>query len=84
MTTNHSTMKEIGQEFGTTSHKIGKVLKELGYRNEKGRPSEKAFEQNLVAQRWMGINYLWAWDRDKTIGILEKYGLERVDNDVQP
>ena len=85
MKSDYSTMKEIGEEFGVTSHKIGKVLKDLGYRTDKGRPSDKAFEECLVNQRWTddSFNYLWAWDREKTIGILEKAGLRKVNNDGQ-
>ena len=85
MKSKYATMKEIGEEFSTTSHKVGKKLKELGYRTHKGRPNEKAFEENLVNQRWAddSFNYLWAWDKDKTIAILENAGLKKVDNDDQ-
>ncbi len=74
------TMKEIGAVFGVTSHKVGKKLKELGFRTPQGRPSQRAFNEGYVQQRWAWESevYLWAWHRDKTTALLEQAGMERA------
>lgn len=73
------TMREIGRLFDLSSHKIGKKLKQLGYRTPDGKPSHKAFDEALVKQRWADDQpvYLWAWHRDKTVAVLEQAGLEK-------
>jgi hypothetical protein len=45
-------MRDIGKVFGTTSHVIGRRLKELGLRMEDGKPSPEAFQRELCRQRW--------------------------------
>ena len=79
-----ATMKEIGKMFGMTSHKVGKALKEMGFRTEEGKPSDKAFALGLVEQKWTQDHqhYLWAWHRQKTVGLLEQAGLRRIASDV--
>lgn len=76
-----STMKEIGQLFGVTSHVIGRKLKELGLRTEEGKPSRKAHEEGYCDQRWTqdGQHYLWAWNQGKTVEVLEAAGMKRVE-----
>jgi hypothetical protein len=77
------TMKEIGKVFGTSSHVIGRKLKELGLRNSEGRPTQAAFQGNYCDRRWTsdGLNYCWAWQRDKTIELLLENGLGRADEE---
>jgi len=81
MSDQYWTMREIGALFGITSHKVGKTLKELGYRTPDGRPSQRAFDEGYVQQRW-GFErqeiYNWAWHKDKVTALLEQAGLERV------
>lgn len=58
------TMKELGQQLGLTSHQVGKLLKQLGYRTPDGKPSAIAFALKMVQQRFAyGSNehYCWAW-----------------------
>jgi hypothetical protein len=68
------TMKEIGAVFNTTSHKVGKKLKELGLRTADGRPSRQAFEAGLCDQRWTSdrMNYCWAWHAEETVRLLRE------------
>jgi hypothetical protein len=72
------TMKEIGQIFGMTSHKVGSALKAMGLRNRDGKPSDRAHQEKLVRQKWTedGANYLWAWHVDKTVAFLVEAGHE--------
>ena len=63
---NYWSMKEIGQRVGLTSHQVGKMLKEVGFRTPKGKPSREAFSEGRVAKRWAedGEHYLWAWESE--------------------
>jgi len=65
-------MKEIGATINLSSHKVGKLLKELGYRTQEGKPSQKAFEEGLCQPRWSqsGEKYLWVWRENKVIDLL--------------
>lgn len=69
----YKTMKEIGAEIGMTSHKVGKRLKELGFRTGDGKPSKLAFASNMVEQKWTEDrqNYLWTRDVAKTTKALK-------------
>jgi hypothetical protein len=73
---NYKTMRAIGAEVGLTSHKIGKALKETGYRDLQGKPSDKAFSEELVKDlpSTQPGTYIWGWDSDRTISILKENG----------
>jgi hypothetical protein len=71
------TMKDIGRLVGMTSHEVGKFLKRQGLRTPDGKPSQEAFSQNLVAQKFDGYgHYLWAWDRDAVLRLLDAAGVK--------
>jgi len=86
MTTEFCTMREIAALYqGCTSHKVGKELKELGYRTKDGKPSQKAFDEKMVAKRHDADRpefYIWAWDCAKVCELLETFGWKRVVNDA--
>lgn len=71
-------MRDIGKEFGLTSHQLGRILTEAGFRQD-GRPTAKAHRAGWVSQRFApeGGNYIWAWDVYKTGTLLELKGYER-------
>lgn len=73
------TMKQIGEVFGVSSHVIGRKLKALGYRTLDGKPSAAAFGAGLVKQKFTDdyANYLWAWNRERTVRLLEAAGMEK-------
>ena len=75
-TSDYWTMKEIGRVFDTTSHKVGKKLKELGLRTEAGKPSRQAFKAGLCDQRWTQdmMKYCWAWKREEIVRLLQDAG----------
>ena len=77
------TMKEIGKIFGVTSHVIGRKLKDLGMRTNEGKPSPAAFRGHYCGQRFTRDyeNYCWAWHPEKTIKLLEKAGMRRVEDE---
>jgi hypothetical protein len=81
MTSEYWTMREIGKLLGTTSHVIGKKLKEIGLRTPDGRPSHRAFAGGYCDQRWTEemTHYCWAWHKDKTLRALEEAGMARTE-----
>jgi hypothetical protein len=44
------TMKELGKLFGTTSHVVGRTLKEVGLRTKEGKPTRAAFAGRFCDQ----------------------------------
>lgn len=74
-------MKEIGQAFGTTSHQVGKKLKELGLRTTDGKPSYEAFQAGLCDQRWTQdmMHYCWAWHGERIVKLLQENGFGGSD-----
>jgi hypothetical protein len=72
---NYETMKEIGREYGLSSHQIGKLLKTHGLRTEEGKPSARAFDIKMVEQKHNGPDhYVWVWHVRKTRMLLERLG----------
>ena len=41
-------LTELGKLFGVTSHKVGKWLVECGLRNERNKPTKRAFDEGIV------------------------------------
>ncbi len=85
MSNEFGTMKEIAAQYeGCTSHKVGRELKELGYRDDDGRPTRKAFAERMVEQRFASDRpvYLWAWNKNKVANLLETFGWQKVANDA--
>lgn len=72
-------LKEMGVLFGTTSHQIGRKLKDLGLRTDDGKPSRAAFDRCLPGQKFHGDHFAWSWAVPDTIQILEEAGLKRVE-----
>ena len=74
MSNEYITMREIGEQYGVSSHVVGKWLKGLGLRTPEGKPSRAAFAGGFCAQRWAPglVGYCWAWHRSKTTEVLER------------
>ena len=70
-------LKELSQLLGTTSHVVGRTLKEVGLRTKDGKPTRAAFAGGYCAQRWFDGKYVWAWEKGKTLRVLDEAGLER-------
>lgn len=67
------TMREIGKDYGVTSHVVGKWLTRIGLR-EGGQPTAKAKQGGFceqVCDRDRGI-YFYAWNAKKTLAALEQ------------
>ncbi len=79
------TMKEIGKLYGTTSHQVGRKLKEIGLRTPEGKPSVRAFSLGLVDRRFNtdGPGYCWAWHHERTCALLEDAGFVRKKSEAE-
>lgn len=77
--TKYRTMREIGLEFGISSHQVGKILKRNKLRTPDGRPSELAFSLEMVTQKWTEdhSHYIWIWHRPRVAALLERLGRKR-------
>ena len=64
----YMTQTQLGELFGVTSHKIGQWLKDLGLRDESGRPTEEAHDRQFCKQAPSGpTGYHWVWNSEKTV-----------------
>jgi hypothetical protein len=75
----YRTMKQIGLEFGLTSHQVGKILKGNKLRHPDGKPTELAFSIELVAQKFTEdhTHYIWIWHRPRMVAIFQRLGLKQ-------
>jgi len=73
-------LTELGELYGVTSHKVGRWLKDLGLRDQSGRPSREAFSDGFVAQRESTRpgTYFYVWNLAKTTVLLDKMGYPRA------
>lgn len=81
----YMSLTQIGDIFGTTSHKVGRWLVKIGlrYEGKQGlRASKKAHDEGYVKDVGTGGGgYMWAWHTEKTVKALEDAGHEVV---IQP
>lgn len=64
----HMTQTQLGELFGVTSHKIGQWLKDIGLRDEDGKPSQEAHDRQFCKQAPSGPSgYHWVWNSEKTV-----------------
>lgn len=73
----YALQEELGTLYGESSHKVGKRLRELGYRDKDGRPTLKAFSERLIAPRG-SPKFTWAWNIQKNCALLEAAGWKQV------
>ena len=80
-----STMRQLGEIFGVSSHVVGRALKQMGLRTPDGKPTYRAQDDGLVMlaagpQPWVP---LWLWHRELTTALLEEAGFEAVSSVVE-
>ena len=77
-------MKEIGALCGVTSHQVGKVLKDWGYRLPSGAPTPLALSDGMVEERHPIEDKPWIsqylWHVEKTCEVLELAGVMKIGN----
>lgn len=71
----YMSLRQLGELFGVTSHKVGKWLKDLELRDEEGLPTKKAHEGRFCKQAVAGEKCtLWVWHSEKTVAALKEDG----------
>ncbi len=71
---------ELGDLFGTTSHKIGRALVDRDLRTTNGYPTKRAIDEGFCRPLQAAMNYTnYGWNPDKTVPELIKAGLKLVD-----
>lgn len=68
--------RQLGEQFGVTSHQIGRWLDDIGLREDK-RPSQTAFSGGYVDTAPTGRaagSYYYVWNREKTVKALAEAG----------
>lgn len=79
--TDYATMKDIGKEYGLTSHQVGNLLKKNKLRTADGKPTSLAFDLRMVDQKFDGFgHYVWAWHVSKMHMFLERLGHKRASD----
>lgn len=73
-------MKAIGELFGITSHQLGKLLIKIGLREKDGKPSNRAYNERFIEQRFFNMCYTNYWHTEQTIAELLKDGLKLIPN----
>ena len=72
-------LTELGQEFGVSAVKFGKLLKQHGLKEEDGEPSQTAkegeFFKKITPKK--GKPY-YLWHRDKTVEYLTSLGVNKL------
>lgn len=77
-------MKKIGVMSGTTSHRVGKVLKDWGYRSHNGAPTKMALSKGMVEEHHPIEDKPWisqyTWHVKKTCQVLKMAGVFNPEN----
>jgi hypothetical protein len=78
MSTDYLSQTEMGALYNTTANKIGKFLKDNGYRNSDGSPSETS--SHIVEKRASKNPGTWfyVWKKDVILPELDKAGFVKV------
>ncbi|HEX4144538.1 MAG TPA: hypothetical protein VHY91_13610 [Pirellulales bacterium] len=78
-------LTDLGKLYGTSSHQVGRWLKNLGLRTESGQPSAQAFKENYVSQRPSAQpnTYFYVWHRGKTTELLDAMCYPRANHDSE-
>ena len=80
MSDRFSTMRQLGEVFGVSSH-VSVGLETVGLRMPDGKPSCRRQENGLVKlavgpQPWIP---LWLWHKERTAALLKEAGFEAVE-----
>lgn len=75
------TQTQLGKLFGVTSHVIGDWLKQLGLRDDDGKPTRDAHEGDFCEKGPSGpTGYCWVWNSEKTVAVIREAGHVLVPN----
>ena len=81
MNTVYLTLTELGKLYGVSSHKVGKWLKGLALRDDKGHPTPAAGGLLDTRPSTNPGTFIYTWHEQKTTEILDNMGYPRASND---
>lgn len=61
----------LGKLYGAGPRDVGSWLKEMGLREQDGRPSQKAIKEGFVKERVTEYGSQWLWHLEKTTGAID-------------
>jgi hypothetical protein len=71
-TSDYITLTRLGEIYGVGARDVGRWLKGLGLREQDGRPSRDAIQQEFVRDRPLEHGgYFWLWHEKKTCEVLD-------------
>lgn len=75
------TQTQLGRLFGSSSHEVGRWLKELGLRDFTGKPTEGAHDGGFCTTAPSGeTGFHYVWKAEKTVALLREHGHALVPN----
>jgi hypothetical protein len=74
-----SNLTNLGKQYGFSAIKMGKTLKDLGLRDEKGSPTEKALSEGLAKSTPLkdGTPF-YMWHKGKVSALMGATGQEKL------
>lgn len=80
----YQSMTDIGRLYGLTNQQVGKALHAAGLRDERKKPTPKAFNEEWVHQlpSTQPGTYFWGWHVEKTCALLEASGYQRLEAEL--
>ena len=73
MSLDFEVLREIAKQVNTTNHRIGQLLKQHGYRDENGEPTEKAKDKGWVQPYRLDCSVTsWKWNAEGVLGWLRQ------------
>ncbi|HBN74733.1 MAG TPA: hypothetical protein DD473_02700 [Planctomycetaceae bacterium] len=75
------TQKQLGEVFGVETFEMGKMLQQIGFRDQYMQMKPELSKQGIIREQ----NGITGWHREKTIAALEKAGFKRpIDRATLP
>ena len=76
-----SNLTNLGKEYGFSAIKMGKKLKELGLRNEEGKPTEKALSEGFAKSTPLkdGTPF-YMWHKFKIAELMRENDVKKLDD----
>jgi hypothetical protein len=62
----------LGKLYGAGPRDVGSWLKEMGLREQDGRPSQRAIRENFVKEQVSEYGSTWLWDMERTSRAIDE------------
>ena len=77
----YASMTVLAKFYGLTSHKLGRILKDLKLRDAKGKPVGFGKEITIRSPSTQPGTYFDIWHQTSVMAILDRLGYTRVTDD---